>query len=126
MRKRLKKKIENSYNALNEARRQRFKRKGIRCIRYEFLPIGERDRFELTNDEISPDYPYATHWLIETFVWENSSQIRIFPCSKNGGTTSISPVRLIVYFDKNVEQILDTFKKVIEDMKSDRFWNTIY
>jgi hypothetical protein len=122
MRKRLKKKSENRYNALNEAKRQRFKRKGIR---YEFLPIGERDKFALTNDEITPDYPYATHWLIKAFVWEDSSQLRIFPCSKNGGTTSISPVR-IIFSDKNVEQILITFKKVVEDMKSDRFWDTIY
>lgn len=125
MRKRLKKKLENRYNALNEAKRQGFKRKGIRCIRYEFLPIGERDKFALTNDEITPDYPYATHWLIEAFVWEDSSQLRIFPCSKKGGTTSISPVR-IIFSDKNVEQILITFKKVVEDMKSDRFWDSIY
>jgi len=126
MRKRLKKKSENRYNALDVAKRQRIKRKGIRCIRYDFLPIGERDKFALTNDERTPDYPYATHWLIEAFVWEDSSQIRIFPCSKNGGTTSISPVQMIIFSDKNVKQILNTFKKVVEDMKSDNFWDTIY
>jgi hypothetical protein len=116
------KKLENRYNALNAAKRQSFKRKGIRCMRYEFIPIGERDKFALANDEITPDYPYATHWLIEAFPWEDSSQIRIFPCSKNGGTTSISPVRMIMFSDKNIEQILYTFIKVVEDMKSDRFW----
>ncbi|SES46075.1 hypothetical protein [Psychrobacillus sp. OK032] len=126
MRKRLKKKLENRYNALNEAKRQRFKRKGIRCIRYEFLPIGERDKFALTYDEITPDYSYATHWLIEAFVWEDSSQLRIFACSKNGGTSSISPVQMIIFSDNDVEQILNTFKKVFEDMKSDKFWDTIY
>ncbi|WP_260287744.1 hypothetical protein [Peribacillus aracenensis] len=119
MRKRLKKKLENRYNALNKAKRQRFKRKGNRCIRYEFLPIGERDKY---NDEITPEYPYATHWLIEAF----DSQIRIFPCSKNGGTTSSSPVQMIIFSYENVKQILNTLKKVVEDMKSDRFWQTIY
>lgn len=126
MRKRLKKKLENRYNALNEAKRQRFKRKGIRCLSYEFLPIGERDKFALINDEITPDYPYATNWLIEAFVWGDSSQLRIFPCSKNGGTTSMSPVQMIIFRDKNIEHILNTFKKVVEDMKRDRFWDTIY
>lgn len=126
MRKRLKKKVENRYNALNEAKRQRYKRKGIRCIGYEFLPIRERDKFALTNDEITPDYPYATHWLIEGFVWEDSSQLRIFACSSNGGTSSISPVRMIISSNNNVEDILNTFKKVVEDMKNDNFWDAIY
>jgi hypothetical protein len=126
MRKRLKKKLESRHNALNEAKRQRFKRKGIRCIRYEFLPIGERDRFALTNDESIPAYPHATHWLVEAIVASDYSQLRIFPCSKNGGTTSISPVRMIIFSDKNVEKVLITFKKVVEDMKSDSFWNADY
>ncbi|MFJ7755914.1 hypothetical protein ACQKGI_21995 [Peribacillus muralis] len=126
MRKRLKKKSENRYNALNEAKRQRFKRKGNRCIKYEFLPVGEKDKYALNNDEITPEYPYATHWLIEAFNWKHTSQIRVFPCSKNGGTTSNSPVQMIIFNDENVKQVLNTFKKVVEDMKSDRFWQTIY
>lgn len=125
MRKRLKKKRENRYNALNGAKRQKVKRKGIRCIQYEFLPIGECDRYALTNDEITPDYPYATHWLIEAYLEKDSSQILIFPCSKNGGTTSLSPVRMIMFYDKNSEQ-LHTFNKMVKDMKRDRFWNTDY
>ncbi|MFJ8262915.1 hypothetical protein ACIQ4I_13325 [Rummeliibacillus sp. NPDC094406] len=128
MRKRIKKKIENRYNALNNAIRQSHKRKGNKFIRYEFLPIGKRDKYNLNNDELTYDYPYATHWLIEAIAWkhDNISQIRIFPCSKNGGTTDISPVQIIVFYDINVNEILETFEKVVEDMKSDRFWNTIY
>lgn len=124
MRKRLKKKLENRYNALIEAKRQRFKRKGNRCIRYEFLPIGERGKYALNKDEITPEYPYATHWLIEVLNRKHIYDIRIFPCSKNGGTTSSSPVQMIIFYDENVKQVVNTYKKVVEDMKSDRFWHT--
>ena len=75
MRKRLKKKLTNSYNSLNGAKRQRCKRKGMKCIRYEFIPIGERDRVALSNDEMIPDYSFASHWLIEAYVWEDYSQV---------------------------------------------------
>ncbi|USK61760.1 hypothetical protein [Peribacillus asahii] len=126
MRKRLKKKLENRYNALKEAKRQRHKRKGNRCIRYEFLPIGERDRYAFINDEVTPDYPSATYWLVEAFCWKHNNILRIFPCSKIGGSTSNSPVRMIIINDENVKEILNTFEKVIEDMKNDRFWHTIY
>lgn len=37
-------------------------------MRYEFILIGERDKFVLANDEITPDYPYATHWLLRRFL----------------------------------------------------------
>lgn len=128
MRKRIKKKMENKFNALVEAKRQSHKRKGNRCIRYEFLPIGKIDKHNLINDESTYDYPNATHWLIDAFVWKhhNSSVIRIFPCSKNGGTTDISPVRIIFFDDTNLNEILDTFEKVVDDMKSDKYWDTIY
>ncbi|MGG3944158.1 hypothetical protein ABEV54_22400 [Peribacillus psychrosaccharolyticus] len=119
-------KEKNTNNALNRAKRQKVKRKGIRCIQYEFLPIGECDRYAQTNDEITPDYPYATHWLIEAHLEKDSSQILIFPCSKNGGTTSLSPLRMIIFYDKNSELLFNTFNKIVKDMKRDRFWNTDY
>jgi len=125
MKKRLREKLNNSYNALYAARRQRYKRKGIKCVTYELIPIGDRDRLALINDELSPDYRYATHWLIDAYV-SDGAKIRIFPCSNNGATRSISPVRMIIFFEKDVEQVLDTFSQVIEDMKADRFWSTIY
>lgn len=122
MRKRLKKKLTNRYNALHAAKRQRYKRKGTKCIAYEFLPIGERDKAALTNDESISDYSFASHWLIEVYAWENFSQVRVFPCSKNGDTSSISPLQIIIFEGKKVKEISNAFKKACIDMKNDQFW----
>lgn len=122
MNKRLKKKLTNRYNALNEARRQRGKRKGIKCIRYAFLSIGERDKAALTADETIPDYSFASHWLIEAYAWQDCSQVRIFPCTENGGTTSISPLQMLIFEGKEVRGVLSEFRKAVKAMENDRFW----
>ena len=122
MRKRLKKKLTNKYNVLNGAKRQRYKRKGIKCIRYEFLPMGERDKAALTNDEMVPDYSFASHWLIEAYAWEACSQVRVFPCSKIGGTNSLSPLYMIILDGKKGNEVSTEFNKACKDMKNDRFW----
>lgn len=122
MRKRLKKKLTNSYNSLNGAKRQRCKRKGMKCIRYELIPIGEKDRVALSNDEMIPDYSFASHWLIEAYVWEDYSQVRTFPCARNGGTTSSSPLHIIILNGKKEKEVSNEFKKACKDMKNDRFW----
>jgi hypothetical protein len=67
LKKRLRKKFENRYNIFKEAERQKHKRKGKRCIQYELLPMGEDDKIAMLNDEITPDYPNATHWLLDVF-----------------------------------------------------------
>ncbi|TAA72564.1 hypothetical protein [Planococcus salinarum] len=122
MRKRLKKKLTNKYNVLNGAKRQRYKRKGVKCISYAFLPIGERDKAALSNDEMIPDYSFASHWLIEAYAWEECSQVRVFPCSKKGGTTSSSPLHIIVLEGKKGKEVSTEFNKACKDMKNDRFW----
>ncbi|MGO1059193.1 hypothetical protein ACTL32_08710 [Planococcus sp. FY231025] len=121
MRKRIKKKLTNKYHALKGAERQRGKRKGIRCIRYEFLPIGERDKIDLSHDETNPDYSFASHWLIEAYAWQDCSQVRIFPCTENGGTTSSSPLQMIVFDGKEVTGVLHEFRKAIKAMENDKF-----
>lgn len=124
MNKRLKKKVTNRYNALNGARRQMWKRKGVRCISYAFLPIGERDKVALTTDEMIPDYSFASHWLIEAYAWQDCSQVRIFPCTENGGTISSSPLQMLVFDGKEVKGVLSEFRKVVKAMKNDRFRET--
>ncbi|QOY34651.1 hypothetical protein AWH56_018250 [Anaerobacillus isosaccharinicus] len=121
MKRRLKKKFENRYNILKEAERQNHKRKGNRCIQYELLPIGEADKNAMLNDEITPDYPKATHWLLDVYYWKlnNIYQIRVFPCTKFGGSPTKSPVRMI-FSSENM------FEKVVEDMKKDKFWDADY
>ena len=129
MKKRLKKKIQDRHNVLTETKRNMKKRKGIRGITYDFLPIGEKDKNLMNSDEVTPNYPYATHWLVDVYHWKknnNHFQIRIFPCSKNGGSPTDSPVQMINYSDGTIEEVLNTFQKVVEDMKHDRFWDTIY
>ncbi|MED4019186.1 hypothetical protein [Sutcliffiella cohnii] len=121
MKKRLKKKFENRYNLLEEAERQKHKRKGNRCIQYELLPMGKDDKIAMIKDEITPDYPNATHWLLDVYnrKLNNIYQIRVFPCSKFGGSPTKSPVRMI-FSSENL------FGKVIEDMKMDKFWDADY
>jgi hypothetical protein len=121
MKKRLRKKVTNRYNALNGAKRQRGKQKGVKCIRYAFLPIGERDKDALTIDEMIPDYSFASHWLIEAYAWQDCSQVRIFPCTDNGGTTSISPLQMLFFEGKEVRGVLSEFRKAVKAMKNDRF-----
>lgn len=121
MKKRLRKKFENRYNILKEVERQKHKRKGKRCIQYEFLPMGDEDKYAMLNDEITPDYPNATRWLLDVYHWKmnNIYQVRVFPCSKCGGSPTKSPVRMIF----NSENM---FEKVVEDMKKDKFWDADY
>lgn len=121
MKKRLKKKVINRYKALNGARRQRGKRKGVKCIKYAFLPIGERDKAALATDEMIPDYSFASQWLIEAYAWQDCSQVRIFPCTENGGTTSFSPLQMLVFEGKEVKGVLSEFRKVVKAMENDRF-----
>lgn len=121
MKKRLKKKVTNRYNALSGAKRQRGKRKGVKCITYAILPIGERDKAALTTDEMIPDYSFASHWLIEAYAWQECSQVRIFPCSENGGTTSSSPLQMLIFDGKEVRGVLSEFRKAVKAMKTDRF-----
>lgn len=122
MKKRLKKKLPNKYNALKGAERQKAKRKGIKCIRYAFLPIGERDKAALSVDETIPNYSFASHWLIEVYARQNCSQVRIFPCAENGGTTSISPLQMLIFEGKEVRGVLSEFRKACKAMKNDSFW----
>lgn len=121
MKKRLKKKLTNGYNALNGAKRQRGKRKGVKCIKYAFLPIGERDKAALTTDEMIPDYSFASQWLIEAYAWQDCSQVRIFPCTENGDTTSISPLQMLIFEGKEVREVLSEFKKAVKAMENDEF-----
>lgn len=121
MKKRLKKKIINRYNALNGARRQRNKRKGVKCISYAFLPIGDRDKAVLATDETIPDYSFASHWLIEAYAWQDFSQVRIFPCTEDGGTINSSPLQMLVFEGKEVKGILSEFNKAVRAMENDRF-----
>lgn len=120
MKKRLKKKIMNRYNALNGARRQRGKRKGVKCISYAFLPIGERDKAVLATDETIPDYSFASQWLIEAYAWQDFSQVRIFPCTEDGGTISRSPLQMLVFEGDKIE-VLSEFKKAVKAMENDEF-----
>ena len=121
MKRRLKKKFENRYNILKEAKRQKHKRKGYRCIQYDIFPMGENDKTAMNNDEITPDYPYATHWLLDVYYWNfnNMYQVRVFPCSKFGGSPTKSPVRMIFRSE-------NTFEKVVEDIKKDMYWDADY
>ncbi|WP_102275562.1 hypothetical protein [Cytobacillus massiliigabonensis] len=121
MKRRLKKKLVNRYNILKETERQKHKRKGNRCIQYELLPMGQDDKIAMFNDEITPDYPYSTHWLLDVYYWKFNDiyQIRVFPCSKFGGSPTKSPVRLI-FSSENM------FEKLIEDIKKDKFWEANY
>lgn len=121
MKRRLKKKIMNRYNALNGAMGQRDKRKGVKCISYAFLPIGERDKAILATDETIPDYSFASHWLIEAYAWQDFSQVRIFPCTEDGGTISRSPLQMLVFEGKKVKEILSEFSKAVKVMENDRF-----
>ncbi|QMT17327.1 hypothetical protein H1Q58_15455 [Planococcus maritimus] len=121
MKKRLKKKITNRYNALNGARRQRDKRKGVKCISYAFLPIGERDKAVLAADETIPDYSFASHWLIEAYAWQDFSQVRIFPCTEDGGTISSSPLQMFVFEGEEIKRVLSKFKKAVKAMENDGF-----
>lgn len=121
MKKRLKKKLQNEYNALKGARRQTGKRKGIKCINYAFLPIGERDKISLITDETIPDYSFASHWLIEAYAWQDCSQVRIFPCTEKGSTTSISPLQMLIFEGKEVRGVISTYRKVIKAIENDRF-----
>jgi hypothetical protein len=121
LKRRLKKKFENRYNILKEVEHQKHKRKGNRCIQYALLPMGEDDKSAMFNDEITPYYPYATHWLIDVFYWNvyKFFQVRVFPCSKYGGSPTNSPVRMIFSND-------NIFEKVVEDIEKDKFWDADY
>lgn len=117
----MKKKFENRFNILKEAERHKHKRKGNRCIKYELLPMGKGDKIAMLNDEITPDYPNATHWFLDVYYrkYNNIFQVRVFPCSKFGGSPTKSPVRMIFRFE-------NMFEKVVEDIKKDKFWNADY
>lgn len=121
MKRRLKKKVENKYNILKEAKRQKHKLKGNHCLEYELLSMGKGDKIALLNDEMTPDYPNASHWIVDVYYRkiENVFQVRIFPCSKFGGSPTKSPVRMI-FSCENV------FEKVVEDIKKDKFWDAEY
>ncbi|MBU8878840.1 hypothetical protein BGM26_07550 [Bacillus sp. FJAT-29790] len=121
MKRRLKNKLVNRYNILKGAGRQKQKRKGNRCIQYELLPMGEDDKLAMFNDKITPEYPYSTYWLLDGYYWKFSNiyQVRVFPCSKSGGSPTKSPVRMI-FSSENI------FEKVVEDIKKDKFWDADY
>jgi len=125
LKRRLKNKLGNKYNILKEAERQKHKRKGNRCIRYELLPMGEDDKIAMLNDEITPDYPYATHWFLDIYYWKvnNTYQIRVFPCSKFGGSPTLSPVLITVLSDVNEDNALETFEEIVDDIKNRIFWD---
>lgn len=122
MKKRLKKKKENNYNALNHAKRQSYKRKGYRCLRYELLLIGPNDKQALDSDKATPDYPLATHWLIEAYAWRHSSQVIIYPCVQNGGTSSKAPLQMFIFDGNNANAVLHEFERAVDDIKKDSFW----
>ena len=92
--------------------RKKVKRRGYKCIDYALLPIGNNDKLELEQEGYIFEYPYATHWLVQLsyskerspIINENYSfqyTITVFPCKKNGGTHTKSPI--YIYFSKPVE-----------------------
>ncbi|KZZ85391.1 hypothetical protein [Bacillus sp. SJS] len=83
--------------------------------------MGKGDKIALSNDEITLNYPNASHWFLDVYYWKNDNvfQVRVFPCSKFGGSRTESPVRMIFCFE-------NVFEKVVGDIKKDKFWETDY
>lgn len=131
MRKRVKKKLGlpwiNKYNVLFETRR--LSRKNRRkdswyVLSYRFLPIGEKDYRTINEDEVTPDYPFASHWVIGLFCWNHESfSINAFPCSKDGSSPTPSPVRIIELGYVKEHNALETFEDILTDINNDRFWD---
>lgn len=134
MKKRLKKKAGNRYNVLKRAKRESRKRRGYKCIDYAIVPMGVKDRSGFDEEGYILEYAYATHWVAELiynkdiyFIDEKMPCIiRVFPCNKNGGTHTKFPLQLIFYKIEEPKIIMSIFQKLVEDMKNDCFWNTVY
>lgn len=131
MQKRLKKKLGlpwiNKYNVLLETKRlSRKKRRkdSWYAISYKFLPIGDKDYKRLNDDEVTPDYPFATHWLIGLFCWDHRLlRINSFPCSKDGSSPTLSPIRIIELGCLIEDNALEIFEEIVDDVVNDRFWD---
>ncbi|WP_332648973.1 hypothetical protein [Lysinibacillus sp. 54212] len=133
MKKRLKKKLGNQYNVLKRAKREKFKRRGYRCIDYAMVPIGINDRLELDHEGYILDYPYATHWFAQLSYTKVKSPIKnvddscqyvitVFPCNKSGGTHTSAPIYIYFYKAVELKIIISIFNKFVGNMINDCFW----
>ena len=99
MKKRLKKKLTSpKFNLIQQAKRQKLKRRGRKTIFYEMVPIGREDRLELEKDGHMGEYPYATHWFVEIKdlvitiydkdmrTTESLSTAEVYLCNEKGKT----------------------------------------
>lgn len=107
LKKRLKKKLWNQYNVLKRAKREKFKRRGYKCIDYALVTIGINDKLELDQEGYILDYPYATNWLAQLSYTKVKSPIKnvedtfkyvitVFLCNKRGGTHTSAPIYLLL------------------------------
>ncbi|MBB3151691.1 hypothetical protein FHS16_001737 [Paenibacillus endophyticus] len=132
MKKRLRKKLglpwKQQHNVLlNSIRlsRKKHKNSSWNVLKYSLLPIGDHDYKSLISEywdeenQIS-DYSFASHWLIAVYCFDyNSFRILTFPCSSDGNSPTISPVRIADFgrlssnegayagFDEASQQILN-------------------
>ncbi len=100
------------------------------ALRYSLLPMGEHD-YRLLNNEYwdeemqVSEYSYATHWFIALYC-SNKNKLRIltFPCSGDGSSATISPVRICDYAHPVCKAtVFQDFEKVKQQMLNDSYWN---
>ena len=136
MKKRLKKKLGNRYNVLKRAKREKLKKRGYKCIDYAIVPMGVKDKVNFDQEGYTPEYSYATHWFAQLVyskekfpIYKTNDKyqyiLTVFPCNKNGGTHTEFAVQVIFFKMEKPEKIISIFKKQIDDMKNDCFWNAV-
>jgi len=99
------------------------------ALRYSLLPMGEQD-YRLLNNEYwdekmqVSEYSYATHWFIAVYCFnKNSLRILTFPCSSDGSSSTISPVRICDYGCLACKAtVFKDFGKVKQQILNDSYW----
>ena len=135
MKKRLRKKAGNRYNVLKRAQRAKLKRRGYKCIDYALVPIGIEDQLALDFEGYTPEYPYATHWLIQLAYMKDKFPIKniptydsvhyiitVFPCNERGGTHTEATIYLRFFTATTPDKIRAIFNNQVALMKKDGFW----
>ncbi|MCM2534997.1 hypothetical protein NDK43_24980 [Neobacillus pocheonensis] len=78
----------------------------------------------MNEDEVTPDYRFASHWVLGLFCWEHKLfRINVFPCSQDGSSPTPSPVRIIELGYANEKNALETFEKIVNLITNDKFWD---
>ena len=129
MRKRIKQKLGNRHHLLKQATREKYKKKGHKCIDFAIVPIGHKDKLAFIQEGYQIDYPFATHWFIQfssskdKYFFNNKIQyiIKVFPCNEKGRTSNLAPYQMIFYKEDSVDYVASKFSLIVNVMENDQY-----